>query len=231
MALLKSIVRKLSWRFASLLVPDLYYLTKAKEYFDGTINNTVLEEPVKLNPPYDIQESTVGKYTYISRNASISYTKIGRFCSIGPNLISGWGIHPTTGISTSPMFYSSKKQNDFSLSKTDKVEERKPIVIGNDVFIGMNVTILDGVTVGDGAVIGASTLVSKDVPPYAIVAGNPMKILRYRFNEETIDKLIKISWWNFDDEKLQDVEKHFFDPEEFVAIHTSTNQQLPTNIS
>ena len=77
----------------------------------------------------------------------------------------GWGIHPTQGISTSPMFYSSKKQNGITLSLIDKVEETKTIKIGNDVFIGANVTILDGISIGNGAIIGAGAVVSKDIPP------------------------------------------------------------------
>jgi acetyltransferase-like isoleucine patch superfamily enzyme len=117
------------------------------------------------------------------------------------------------------MFYSTSKQNGVSLCSHNKVEERKPVDIGNDVFIGMNVTILDGVTVGDGVVIGAGTLVSKDIPPYAIVVGNPMRILRYRFSEEVINELLKIEWWNWSPDKLQEVEKQFFDVEGFVADH------------
>jgi virginiamycin A acetyltransferase len=216
--LLKSIVRKIAWRVGVILVPDLYYVTKAKEYFEGTLKNTLLEEPVKLNPPYTITESKVGKYTYISQNASISYTEIGRFCSIGPNLVCGWGIHPINGISTSPMFYSTRKQNGHTLASKDKVEERRPIIVGNDVFIGMNVTILDGITVGDGAVIGAGTLVSKNVPPYAVVVGNPMKILRHRFTTETVEKFLTVKWWNFDETELKDVEKLLFDPKTFLLL-------------
>jgi acetyltransferase-like isoleucine patch superfamily enzyme len=146
----------------------------------------------------------------------MSYTSVGKFCSIGPNLICGRGVHPTTGISTSPMFYSTRKQNGMTLSVEDKIEERKNISIGNDVFIGMNVSILDGVTIGDGAVIGAGAVVSKDIPPYAIAVGSPIKIIKYRFDEESIDKLLKIKWWDWADDKLNIVEKEFFDVNKFI---------------
>ena len=102
------------------------------------------------------------------------------------------------------------------MSLTDKLEERKNINIGNDVFIGANVTVLDGVSIGDGAIVGAGTIVSKDVPPYAVVVGSPMKIIKYRFDDEQIEKLSKIRWWEFDDDKLKKVEKYFFDVEEFI---------------
>ena len=114
------------------------------------------------------------------------------------------------------MFYSTKKQNGTTLSETDKIEERKRIVIGNDVFIGANVTVLDGVTIGDGAVIGAGAVVSKDIPSYAVAVGCPIRIVRYRFNEDQIEALKKIEWWKYDEEKLKEVEKWFFDVDGFI---------------
>lgn len=76
------------------------------------------------------------------------------------------------------------------------------VVIGNDVWIGKGVTILSGVTINDGAVIGAHAVVAKDVPPYAVVVGNPARIVKYRFDEEVIKKLLSIAWWNWPDEKI-----------------------------
>ena len=91
------------------------------------------------------------------------------------------------------------------------------VSIGNDVFIGANVTILDGVSIGDGAVIGAGAVVSKDIPPYAIAVGAPIKILRYRFPEDTICKLHNLQWWNMSEDKLPLVEQNFFDIDKFIA--------------
>ena len=182
----------------------------------NVLYKTVKENTVKLYPPYKIRDSRIGAYTYIAFNAQIRNTTIGKFCSIGPNFFSGWGIHPTNGISSSPLFYSTKKQNGFTLSKTDKIEERKSIKIGNDVFIGANVFVIDGISIGDGAVIGAGTVVSKDVPPYGIAVGNPMKILKFRFSDEIIAKLLDIKWWDFPKEKLPFVEKYFFDIDGFI---------------
>jgi acetyltransferase-like isoleucine patch superfamily enzyme len=204
------------------------YVPETRLLFNKEINwnnqqnikhNIEIGEHVKLNYKYSIINSTIGDYTYISPNASISYTKIGKFCSIGPNLICGWGIHPLDGISTHPMFYSKLKQNGITLSPNNKVQERKKIVIGNDVFIGANVTILDGITIGDGAVIGAGAIVSKDIPPYAIAVGNPIKVIKHRFNTETIEKLRNLKWWDMEMEGLKDIEKYFFNIEEFIKKH------------
>ena len=89
-------------------------------------------------------------------------------------------------------------------------------MIGNDVFIGANVTVLDGVTIGDGAVIGAGAVVSKDIPPYAVAVGCPIRIMKYRFESEQIEALHHIGWWNFNDEKLKKVEQLFFDVNQFI---------------
>lgn len=171
---------------------------------------------VKIYPPSNIGESIIGDYTYLAENSRLSKVTIGKCCSIGPNVLAGWGIHPTNGISTHPMFYSTRKQNGITLSQIDKIEERKPIYIGNDVFIGMNVIILDGVTIGDGAIIGAGAVVSKDIPSYAIAVGNPIRIIKHRFNPEQIKTMLNIKWWDFNLEELEEVENHFFNVDDFI---------------
>ena len=87
----------------------------------------------------------------------------------------------------------------------------------------MNVTVLDGVTIGDGAVVGAGCVVSKNVPPYAIVAGSPMKILRYRFDEDIRSKLQSIEWWDWPEEKLKEVEQCFFEVEKFIERYADSS--------
>lgn len=197
-------------------------------YNRNIVGNAIISEKSKLYPKYTVLDSSIDDYTYIAQNATIRLTKIGKYCSIGANFVCGWGIHPTKGISTSPMFYSTQKQNGTSLCSSDKIKETLPITIGNDVFIGMNVTILDGVTIGDGAVIGAGSIVSKNIPPYAIAVGSPIRIIKYRFEESTIDNLLGIKWWNWSEEDIKKVEKHFFDVEEFVRQNT-TNEAINNN--
>lgn len=192
-----------------------------KEFLSEPQKNLWIGKSVKIYAPSHLYNCTIGDYSYVSLNSYISHTTIGKFCSIGPNLVCGWGIHPLNGISTAPMFYSSMKQNGMTLSKENKIEERKPIVIGNDVFIGANVTILDGVTIGDGAVIGAGAVVSKDIPPYAVAVGVPIRILRYRFSPEQLSVLNKIKWWDWNDEKLVEVERMFYDVDKFIEENAS----------
>lgn len=209
-------------QFISFVKARLYPFYCAFRYgvsFSDKINlckKVSMEKNVKIRGSHKMYNVKIGKYTYISNNSNISYATIGRYCSIGPNLLCGWGIHPTDGVSTSPMFYSTAKQNGYSVCKENKIIERKCVAIGNDVFIGANVTILDGVTVGDGAIIGAGTVVSKDVPPYAIVVGCPMRIMRFRFESHVVESLLSLKWWEKGNGVHKDIERFFFDVEQFI---------------
>jgi acetyltransferase-like isoleucine patch superfamily enzyme len=204
-------LRKTIGNFFLFFVPELRKLLVKNNFVDE-------RKHIKIYFPFSMSDVQIGSHTYIAMNSIINKTSVGKFCSIGPNLLCGWGIHPTNGISTAPMFYSTLMQNGMSLSEENKTIELKRIIIENDVFIGANVTILDGVTIHNGAVIGAGAVVSKDIPPYAIAIGVPIKIQRYRFDEETIQKLLKIKWWDFSDEKLNLVEKYFFDIQTFIKV-------------
>lgn len=170
----------------------------------------------KIYPPFFIHDLFIGDYSYIAKNATISNCKIGKFCSIGPNFCCGLGMHPTNGISTAPMFYSPAKQNGLSLCKERKVLETLHTTIGNDVFIGVNVTVLDGVNIGDGAIIGAGAVVVDDIPPYAIAVGVPAKIIKYRFDKETIRRLLDRKWWDDPDDRLPAIADHFLDVKAFL---------------
>lgn len=199
-----------------VLTEPIIRIGRSTGYYLGrtTRLNSSMGLKIRVDLPYDLRDVQIGDYTYVSINSCISFTEIGKFCSIGPNFFCGWGIHPTHGISTSPLFYSTK--SPFSFCKENKFEDRKKIIIGNDVFIGANVTVLDGITIGDGAVIGAGTVVSKDIPPYAVAVGSPIQIIKYRFDELTIQDLLKIRWWDFNNDQLKDVEQYLFNTERFI---------------
>lgn len=178
--------------------------------------NAELGKCTKVIAPFFLHGVSLGDYSYIAKNSSITNCMIGKFCSIGPNFCCGLGLHPTNGISTAPMFYSTAKQNGMTFCKENKVEESKQTIIGNDVFIGANVTVLDGVRIADGAVIGAGAVVVDDIPPYAIAVGVPAKVVKYRFDEATIKALLEKQWWDGSEDELKEVEWNFWDVDSFV---------------
>lgn len=152
-----------------------------------------------------LKKSHIGFGSYIAGDSRLYKIKIGRFCSIGQNVKNHMGIHPSKEyVSTHPSFYSVKKQAGFTFIKRVKLqehifvdEEKKYLVeIGNDVWIGNNVIIMDGVKIGNGAIVAAGSIVNKNVDPYSIVGGTPVKLIRYRFNDEQIKYLEKLKWWN-----------------------------------
>lgn len=145
---------------------------------------------------YEIGEYTYGRPKIFGNEATL---KIGKFCSIamGTTIYLG-SEHHVEWVTTYPFFAKFKKAS--FASNTTKGD----VIIGNDVWIGDGALILSGVTIGDGAVIGARAVVTKDVKPYEIVAGNPAKHIRFRFTQDQIDKLLKIKWWNWDIKKIEE---------------------------
>jgi len=150
-----------------------------------------------------INNSHIGSYTYLSQNILLQNTTIGNYCSISHDVILGLGAHPLDMYSTSPLFYKLVNPLRFPLVEINSTfTEYKPIIIGNDVWIGARVIVMDGVHVGDGAVLAAGAVVTKDVPPYAIVGGVPAKLIRYRFNENICKELLNSEWWNHNPETV-----------------------------
>lgn len=159
----------------------------------------------------------MGYGTYICNDCSI-IGNIGRFCSIAPEVKNTLGVHPVSEpyVSTSPMFFSLLKQTGKTFAKKQLFEElRDPIEIGHDCWIGQRVFIVGGVKIGIGAVVLAGAVVTKDIPPYAIVGGVPAKVLKYRYDDDTINFLLKSEWWNMPIDWLETNYELFSNIDEF----------------
>ena len=190
-----------------------YYLSKLIYYLQiPSIRDCKLAKHTRVLPRCNLIRVEMARYSYIGTNTIVSDTKIGAFCSIGSSCSIGGGVHPSDRVSTSPVFYDSsncfKEKNYISADSRNPVKQPQTI-IGNDVWIGENVFVSAGVNIGDGAVIGAHAVITKDVPPYAIVAGVPARVLRYRFDEATIKELMATQWWEWSDEKLAENKEWF----------------------
>jgi acetyltransferase-like isoleucine patch superfamily enzyme len=160
-----------------------------------------------------------GRYTYFGQGDANSSNKerpkirfsepnsvlrFGSFCSVAAGLVVFLGgNHRTEWVSTFP-FGNTPGGDFFKKQNKELIKSNGDVTIGNDVWIGEHVVIMSGITVGDGAVIAANSHVVKDVEPYSIVGGNPARHIKYRFSQEQIEKLLKIKWWDWDDEKIQE---------------------------
>lgn len=180
----------------------------------------------------------VGRYTYGYKKLLLNYpmaSRIGRYCSInGTARI--WNNHPMEYVATSPMLdyrafcsYEEYARRRGFCEKYGKyfnnhpfedspLRNNKPVEIGNDVWIGANVVILPGVKIGDGAVLAAGAVITKDVEPYAIVGGVPARLIRKRFSDEMIAKLLRIAWWEWEPEKIEKNIELFYQPKKFIKL-------------
>lgn len=178
-----------------------------------------------INNDCIVSNASLGYASYIGRNTRAINVKIGRYCSIGANMEISTYTHPTQKfVSTAPCFFSMGKQCGMTYVDHQKFDEalmppdeEYSVIIGNDVWIGKNVTIIGGHKIGDGAVLATGCVVTKDVPPYSVVAGVPAKIIKYRFTEEQINKLMDIKWWNRDREWIANHSDCFDDIERFLS--------------
>lgn len=155
----------------------------------------------------------IGRYTTFNGpgsdiTARIHKVRIGNFCSIARNCTIQEFNHITNRCTTyyiqRNLFNATGRQEYiWQGSEEEDIESRGPVIIGNDVWIGTQSIILSGVTIGNGAVVSANSTVTRDIPPYAIAAGSPAKVIKYRFSDEIIDRLEKLEWWYWDDETIR----------------------------
>ena len=163
----------------------------------------------------------------IKKGFAVHNLQIGQFSSIahGSDFTMGLGhnyLNLATGVSE--LFGVDSEFDD-----EGKYKEKGQIIIQNDVWIGHNVTVMPGVTIHNGAVIAANSHVVKDVPPYAIVGGNPAKVIKYRFNEDIITKLLTIKWWNWEDSKIRE-NKQYFRNENIEAFTERFHEEAVNNL-
>lgn len=177
---------------------------------DTTVERCTLGNNVVINRRSYINDSIIGKYTYTGINTTMNYTKIGAFCSLARNVDIGGFDHDYHKVTTMPAFRFMQTLNGGG-KLTEQTKHKDYCEIGNDVWIAAGAQILHKVKIGDGAVIGGGAVVTKDVPPYAIVVGVPAKIIGYRCSQENIDELLQIKWWDWPDNVLLKYMKHFIE--------------------
>jgi hypothetical protein len=152
-----------------------------------------------------LMETILGDYSYIVHNGEVAGTRIGKFCSIASHVRINPGNHPMQRASQAHFTYRSRQYWPDEMDDEAFFDWRRsyPVTIGHDVWIGHGAVILPGRTIGTGAVIGAGAIVTRDVAPYAIVAGNPARGIKRRFDDNIAERLQALAWWDWDHERLR----------------------------
>ncbi|MHB2166305.1 CatB-related O-acetyltransferase [Alsobacter sp. R-9] len=161
---------------------------------DGTVR---FERKVVLFNNVAVRDCTFGSYSYAAPYAHLLFADVGRYCSVGNNVAVGGSNHPLDHVSTSPAFYDGVfGPQAWPPAPFDRNGER--VTIGPDVWLGAHVKVLPGVKIGAGAVVGMGSVVTKDVEPFAIVVGNPARLVRHRFDDVLRQRLTALQWWDYD---------------------------------
>jgi acetyltransferase-like isoleucine patch superfamily enzyme len=178
----------------------------------SAVQGSRIHKTAKYESGSTIIGCSIGKYSYCGYDCWLVKSEIGAFCSIASRVFVGVSRHPLKHVSTSPVFLSHRDSIKKKFAH-HHYEVNKVTSIGNDVWIGEGVFLKAGVVVGDGAAIGMGSVVTRDVPAYAIVAGNPAKLIGYRFDEATVSRLLELQWWTWPDSRLEALGDSFDDPD------------------
>lgn len=186
------------------------------------LTDTQVDKTTAIRPLVKMERATIGKCSSMGTMSAAYDCEIGNFCNIARECYIGGASHPLDYVSTSVCFYLKENYNGICYNEHNYNWHTKTF-IGNDVWIGIRTVVLGGVTISDGAVIGAGSIVTKDVGPYEIWAGNPARFIRKRFDDDTIEKLLQSKWWNWDDKELLESGYLFTDTKKFKEYLKSKN--------
>lgn len=189
---------------------------------NSTVTDSTLGKFVEIAERTKITESYIDDYSYVMNDCEVIYSIIGKFCSIASHVRINPGNHPMHRVGTHHFTYRSRRYG-FADDDPEFFEWRRRdgVKIGHDVWIGHGAVILPGVSIGTGSVVGAGSIVTKDVDDYSIVAGNPARLIRKRFPDEICMGLKRLSWWDWEYDRLKSAINDFryMEPFDFIRKH------------
>lgn len=196
--------------------------TEPSVHETARIKDSHLGEWTEVGAYTSIVESSLGDYSYIVQQCQVIYSTIGKFCSIASYVRLNPGNHPIDRPSSHHMTYRAKMFGFADKDEQDFFDWRREhhVTVGHDVWIGHNATLMPGVSVGNGAVIGSGSVVTKDVAPYSVAVGVPAKPIRQRFEDDVIEKLERMAWWDWSRETLEERFLDFRDMDVFLEKYT-----------
>ncbi len=194
----------------------------------ASVRQATLGRYTEIGARTSFVESTMGDYSYVVNDSNIIYTTIGKFCSIAAMTRINPGNHPMQRASQSHFTYRASAYFDDAEDDAAFFDWRRstPVTIGHDVWIGHGAIILPGRSIGTGAVVAGGAIVTKDVAPYTIVAGNPAKVIRPRFAPAIAERLVALAWWSWEHARLRAALADFrtLSTEAFLEKHEAPRQ-------
>lgn len=194
---MKKIIRKmlLQYRHRNNVIKDYDTLS-----LSCTLEECTFEHEVRVSHSAEINHTKIDYLSSIGRYSKIVHSEIGKYCAVSWNTTINAVGHPSDHLTVSAFPYVPYVGNFVQ----ERTQQYQKVIIRNDVWIGANSVIMPGVTIGNGAIIGAGAIVTRNVPDYAIVAGVPAKIIKYRFSEDIIKKLLELKWWDLDPDNIKE---------------------------
>jgi chloramphenicol O-acetyltransferase type B len=195
--------------------PAYLYARLLRKLRGSAIRDSRIDPTSKVESGSTVVGSTFDRHSFCGYDCAILNADVGAFCSIASRVAIGGAAHPVHFVSTSPVFLSHKDSVKAKFSRHDYLPVVRTVV-GHDVWIGEGVFVKAGVTIGHGAVVGMGSVVTRDVAPYTIVAGNPARVIRSRFDPPTVKALLRMSWWDLEEEELRRLAPMFDRPQEML---------------
>lgn len=195
-----------------------------KKMRGAAVANSSIHKTSKVEAGSQFINSSMDRYSFCGYDCKILNCNIGAFCSIADGVIIGGAQHPIEWASTSPVFYRGRDSVAKKFSEFERPKSKRTI-IGNDVWIGDRALIKGGVEIGDGEIIGMGSVVTKNVGAYEIWAGNPAKLIRKRFDDNTVQELLNSAWWNLDDATILKYSQYVREPNQFVSQLKKENRE------